>query len=109
MKVEKGLEVFDRVLGLVGRLPQVSVSTADLRQRLAQWVTAPEQHVAPRVPSEARLYARPDAPADSDEPLDDVEFVVRGVWQSKFGYERVGLDENFFDLGGHSLLAVRIN
>jgi acyl transferase domain-containing protein len=39
----------------------------------------------------------------------DVEFIVRCIWQEMFGGEPISLDENFFDLGGHSLLAVRIN
>lgn len=109
MKVDEGLHAFQHVLALVGRIPQVAVSTADLRHRLSQWVLAPEKHMAPRIPSEVRLYSRPERTADDIGPLTDTEFVVAGVWQQMFGYERIGPEENFFDLGGHSLLAVRIN
>ena len=76
----------------------------------SQWAgSAGTEPVANQREPQARLYARPDAPVRDERPPTDVEFVVRGVWQEMFGFEHIGLAENFFDLGGHSLLAVRIN
>jgi acyl-coenzyme A synthetase/AMP-(fatty) acid ligase/acyl carrier protein len=38
-----------------------------------------------------------------DEPLNEIERIVAGVWQEALGVQAVGANENFFDLGAHSL------
>jgi amino acid adenylation domain-containing protein/non-ribosomal peptide synthase protein (TIGR01720 family) len=40
-------------------------------------------------------------------PQTEMEHTIAGVWQTMFGAERIGIEENFFDLGGHSLLLVQ--
>ena len=36
------------------------------------------------------------------------EQTVAEIWSSVLGFEKVGIQDNFFDLGGHSLLAIQI-
>jgi amino acid adenylation domain-containing protein/non-ribosomal peptide synthase protein (TIGR01720 family) len=40
-------------------------------------------------------------------PQTQMEHTIAGVWQTMFGLEKIGIEENFFDLGGHSLLLVQ--
>ena len=42
------------------------------------------------------------------EPVSDVERVVAGVFGEVLGFERVGLDDDFFELGGNSLIATQV-
>ncbi|HKV90934.1 MAG TPA: amino acid adenylation domain-containing protein [Candidatus Angelobacter sp.] len=37
-----------------------------------------------------------------------LEQTVASVWQEALRWEKVGLDDNFFDLGGHSMLVVHV-
>jgi acyl carrier protein len=42
-------------------------------------------------------------------PQSELEVVIADVWQNMFGFERISIEENFFDLGGHSLLLIRMH
>jgi amino acid adenylation domain-containing protein len=43
------------------------------------------------------------APRPEEQPANETERVVAGVWQQALGISAVGLNDNFFDLGAHSL------
>src|SRR5262249_32134058 len=43
-----------------------------------------------------------------EEPKNEVEQAVAGIWTEVLGIAPIGIQENFFDLGGHSLLAMQI-
>lgn len=50
-----------------------------------------------------------DEPAgELDEAIDPMEEILRGIWSTVLGRDRVGRDENFFEIGGHSLLAMQL-
>jgi hypothetical protein len=100
----QGAEVFARCLRQP--LPQVAVSTVELGPRLA---AARGLDAAPAAATESRpRHGRPDLAAPYAPPRDEVEQVVARLWQELLGFDRVGVDDNFFDLGGHSLLATQM-
>jgi amino acid adenylation domain-containing protein/non-ribosomal peptide synthase protein (TIGR01720 family) len=43
-----------------------------------------------------------------EEPQDETERLLSGIWAELLHLDRVGRQDNFFELGGHSLLAVRL-
>jgi amino acid adenylation domain-containing protein len=52
--------------------------------------------------------SRPEMEAEFVAARSPVEEVVAEVWTEVLSFDRVGVDDDFFDLGGHSLLAVLI-
>ncbi len=58
------------------------------------------------------LNASPDDELASKQaegmPGTDLEKVLAGVWREVLGFEKIGINENFFDLGGDSLLGTQV-
>ncbi|WP_404337323.1 SDR family NAD(P)-dependent oxidoreductase [Sphingomonas sp. MMS12-HWE2-04] len=102
MQGGEAADACERILAVAG-VPNVVVSSGDLRQRLRQWV----EHWA-ETPS-ATLHARPAMRSRHVAPRDPVEHELAQIWQSLFLIEGIGVDDNFFELGGNSLLATQLN
>ncbi|MGI9089258.1 MAG: non-ribosomal peptide synthetase [Chthoniobacterales bacterium] len=58
------------------------------------------------LPTPPRLEER--APNEQNQPLSLLEVELTRIWQSLFGRNHIGRQDNFFALGGHSLLAARL-
>lgn len=43
-----------------------------------------------------------------EAPENSIEEQLISIWQELLGYERIGVEDDFFESGGHSLLAVRL-
>jgi acyl transferase domain-containing protein len=107
---DEGAEVFARIL--CSALPQVIVSTHDIRSRVqaqTRTVSKPDQsHPEPTRTSRSG-HARPRALAQAYvAPRNELEERIADVWQELFGIDQIGIHDSFFDLGGHSLLAIQI-
>jgi acyl transferase domain-containing protein len=105
----EGGEAFARALRSE-ELPQLVVSTSDLRARLGRWVSPRPLGEAggARESKAAARYARPDLQSAYLAPRDAVEQSIAEIWETLLGVERVGVEDNFFELGGHSLLATQL-
>jgi acyl transferase domain-containing protein len=55
-------------------------------------------------PSNQNLHA----PVDDRAQCTDLQTVVASVWREVLGFEKIGIDEDFFDLGGDSLLSGQV-
>jgi acyl carrier protein len=104
----EGAQAFERIL-VLGGLPQVIVSTADLQVRKANWeqslsaaAQAPEEQLA------AAAYERPALRTSFVPPSNELERQIAEIWQEELNVTPVGIHDDFFELGGQSLLAVRL-
>src|SRR5690554_3498699 len=62
-------------------------------------------------PDKKQLLAQSNAaakPQTIQEPLNEIEQVVKTIWQAHFTDRALSREDNFFELGGHSLMAGRI-
>ncbi|MFW5434485.1 beta-ketoacyl synthase N-terminal-like domain-containing protein [Paenibacillus apiarius] len=105
---EEGIAVFRHALGC--RLPQVTVSTTDLRLRLqAARATSLQSLVDGEREGTGSTAVRPDVSTAYAPPEDDLEQTLAELWRDYLGIDQVGLHDNFFELGATSLDIIQMN
>jgi acyl transferase domain-containing protein/NADPH:quinone reductase-like Zn-dependent oxidoreductase/acyl carrier protein len=105
----EGTMAFNGVLGI--RLPQIIVSTQDLRRRIdeSRAFNLDKLQQTLEAIRPGKTHARPDLRSAYVAPRNETERKLAEIWQLLFGIDRIGIHDNFFELGGHSLLAIQIN
>lgn len=101
--------VFERIVTLAA-LPQVVVSSGELRARLEQWIEREPlggTGLAGADPAVV-LYPRPQIGSGYVAPTNEIERRLATIWQQLFGIDQIGIHDNFFELGGDSLLATQL-
>jgi polyketide synthase PksJ len=107
----QGVEVFKRAMS--SSLNRILVSATDLklrRDRKDPWFegrvnlgVVPEEKEAPRT-----LYKRPELSSEYAAPGNSAENKLVETFQSYFGFEQLGIYDDFFELGGDSLGAMAL-
>ena len=103
-----GLEAFKRALN--SDFKQVIVSPEDLNQLLArsqEFIDAPQYLSIGQDGTKVLPFNR-GRQGGEDQPANEVETTVARLWNEVFGFDRIGIHEDFASLGGHSLLAMQI-
>ena len=105
-----GLEAFKRALN--SDFKQVVVSPEDLNHLLAlaqsQEYIDPLRYLSLREDSTKAVPFNRGRQDGKDQPTNEVEATVARIWSEVFGFDRIGIHEEFSSLGGHSLLAMQI-
>lgn len=123
IRPHEGAEAMDRILGLEGEFSNIAVYTRDISalyrnnaENLAKRTT-PDQRDAPKsIQTTAGIaggtsgirHKRPQLKAQYKEPSNDMERVLANIFSMFFGYDRVGILDDFFELGGDSLKATML-
>ena len=106
----EGVEVFNRILGYA--LPQVVVSTSDLAVKIEQQSRAVLTGATREFEVETfkgKLYPRPELGTEYVAPRTEFEKTFANILKNFFGYDQVGINDNFFEFGVTSLTIIRIN
>jgi polyketide synthase PksN len=110
MSNREGVEVFKRILRY--SLPQVVISTSDLGFKIEQQnsVDLSEPVQILEVESyQGAVHPRPELSTEYAAPDSDFEKTFADILKEFFGYDQVGIDDNFFEFGVTSLTIIRIN
>ena len=102
----EGIEVFERVLG--DMLPGVIVSTVDFSSLIDRFYRQGSEGIGETTEPETSPPAplrmkRPELENEYTPPRNGLEQALVEIWQKNFGYEKIGIHDNFFQLGGDSL------
>lgn len=108
MEPKEGVEVFERVTNTRG-LEQVVVSSGDLTYRINQWIYLDKiKSTSKSDGSEKTKKPRPNLKSEYVMATNKMQQTIVTVFQNFFGYEEIGIDDNFFDLGASSLDMIQI-
>ncbi len=109
LTIEEGIEAFQRILNW-GESGQVAISTTDLQARIDYWVALQTKDDMPLDSSDDfdSFQSRPNLLTPYVEPRDEEEKKLSDIWQSFFGIEQIGINDDFFELGGDSIKAMTL-
>jgi amino acid adenylation domain-containing protein len=107
MTINQGIDVFARILA--EPVPQVAVSTRDLKRlielsrefKVTQFMQGVEEN-----DEFAPLQQRPELDTHYEPPQTATEKKLAKIWRQFFGFQQIGINDDFFDLGGDSLKAL---
>jgi acyl carrier protein len=108
----EGVEAFRRILA-ANTLPQVIVSTKDLRASIEQVNNFAQTNLTEAAGRDS--VARPAHPRPADlqtpyvAPRNEVEQRLATIWQEMLGIDQISVHDNFFELGGDSVKAIQIS
>jgi acyl transferase domain-containing protein/aryl carrier-like protein len=89
---------------------QVVNSTGDLELRLNRWIRLEslqrKDDIDEELPGTAQ--ARPNLTTPYVAPGNELERNICDVWKKLFGFELIGINDDFFELGGDSLRAINL-
>ena len=111
MSGDEAAAVLDRVLSLAeagAAGPQVLVSAVDLEARLDRWVRRRGVPEAAGADAAGGKKQRPALTSPFVPPKSELERLIAEVWRELFGFEEIGVYDDFYELGGHSLLGTQV-
>jgi amino acid adenylation domain-containing protein len=109
MTPQEGVETFRRILKYCCT-NQILVSAGDMQERFDQWVKLESMQVEDKSQQKKKrsLNPRPNLITPYVAPENHVQEVLAEIWSDLFGYDKVGIDDDFFELGGDSLKVVMV-
>ncbi len=104
----EGVEVFKCVLR--NDLPQIVISTQDLKQRIENnsFKNSHFSDIIDNVVGAREIHERPQLSSEYMLPQTECERKVVSIWQEFFGINEIGVLDDFFEMGGDSLKAITI-
>ncbi|MDA0822714.1 MAG: beta-ketoacyl synthase N-terminal-like domain-containing protein [Proteobacteria bacterium] len=63
--------------------------------------------IDPTLVTQSSWHARPDLSTSYAAPRNEGEWIIADLWAGLFGFDRIGIHDDFVELGGHSLLALQ--
>jgi len=102
----EGVEVFRRIIETP--LSYVAVSTRDLLEEVKTYKIPISLKTVNKITSPKKRYKRPYLDSEYIAPRNDLEQSIVNVWENFFGFEPIGVQDDFFELGGDSLKSIVI-
>ncbi|MHA7059731.1 beta-ketoacyl synthase N-terminal-like domain-containing protein [Aquimarina sp. M1] len=101
---EELIKVFEKSFS-VEDTPQLIVSTRDITIPMDQKIPV---NNLDKNESSTNVIHRPELDENYEPPSSTIENELCELWASFFGYEKIGIQDDFFELGGDSLKAMTL-
>ena len=105
---EEGKAVFERIIntGISG----ITVSTRDLNgliKIMDEKLSEKSFELEDRKQTVTSLKTRPELSTEYIAPSNILEEKIAAIWQSNFGYDKIGIHDDYFEMGGDSLKGMK--
>ncbi len=112
MTADKSIAIFKRMLPLK-KIDQLVVSREGaLHDRIDKWVKLEtfknREYAGSTIETDSGLYPRPDLSTAYTAPQTPTEKSLARIWQNLFGFDKIGIKDDFLELGGDSLKAITV-
>jgi acyl transferase domain-containing protein/acyl carrier protein len=107
ISTREGMEIFSRLL--LDTQPRAAVSKQDLRtliQRFGHLNASSVMEMFEETAEPGKMSQRPDIDTEYAAPTNETQQTLAHIWSRAFGFEQVGIHDDFFQLGGDSLKAL---
>jgi len=98
------MEIVDRTLAILSQLQMAAGKTS--KDLTVEGLSLPPMEKPGHCPETKPLTQRPGLETEYVSPRDEIERQIAETWAQLFGFEQVGIDDDFFELGGDSLKAL---
>jgi polyketide synthase PksJ len=114
LEPEPGQIAFQRILSFGKANRVVIYPGGNLRDRIDRWIKLESLRQADQAGRSSEiehahassLQPRPNLTTPYAAPSNPLEQAVTEIWQKLFGFDRVGIHDDFFELGGDSLKSI---
>ncbi|BCJ96173.1 hypothetical protein acsn021_37420 [Anaerocolumna cellulosilytica] len=108
MKVEEGIDTFDRIMSCLN-VNRVLISSGNFQKRMDMWMKLDEvqPHIEEEIASNG-VKPRPDLLSDYVLPCSLREKTLVTIWEKTLKVTGIGIMDDFFELGGDSLKAINM-
>ena len=109
MDSSNSIDIFKRFLVLTD-IDQLIVSRGgNIHKRIDNWIKFKQETLKENLKekSDGRTvsHSRPNLSNNYVAPMTEIDKAIAKIWENLFGFESIGIDDDFFELGGDSLKA----
>ncbi|WP_417873810.1 phosphopantetheine-binding protein, partial [Xanthomarina gelatinilytica] len=98
------IEVFKKSF-MIGKEPQLIISVREIKT--VNEIEKDEEFHSENLEDDF-ITERPDINVIYQEPENEIQRKICSIWETFFGYKKIGILDDFFDLGGDSLKAMTL-
>ncbi|OFX87031.1 MAG: hypothetical protein A2X00_10620 [Bacteroidetes bacterium GWE2_32_14] len=107
INLQEGMHVVEQILKN-SEIQNIAVSTWDMKLRQELWVEKGKLNEIEKPESKSNKIQRPDISVNYIEAGNETQARIASIFSDLIGYDKIGIDDSFFELGGDSLLTVSL-
>ena len=103
---DEGEKVFNGLFSKGNMHSQIIISPVDLLSLKEKWENTQEVVIEEKQSFDSGLNTKPELSSEYKAPSTDLEKELVHIWEEIFGFEPIGILDDFMELGGDSLKAI---
>jgi acyl transferase domain-containing protein len=109
MTPAEGIDAMERILA-AGNFSHIVQSPGELQARIDRWIKLDTVHADAAHQEHDKTTFRPRPELDNPymPPQNQLQETLENIWKNLFGFDKIGIHDDFLELGGDSLKAITL-